>query len=173
MTREEFSTLVKGMKAVYSDPTFIPDKDAFEVWYSLLSDLEYKPMQIAIQKYMLTCKKPPTIADIREQNAKPMLKDELTDSEAWNMVYKALCNSNYRAEEEFNKLPEIVQRSVGSPGQLRAWAQDSDFNEGVISSNFKKTFRAMQVRAKEEYQMPQAIKDLIEAKGGNLIESSN
>lgn len=27
MTREEFKTLVKGMKAVYAQPTFIPDQD--------------------------------------------------------------------------------------------------------------------------------------------------
>lgn len=31
MTREEFKTLVKGMKAVYAQPTFIPDQDAFNV----------------------------------------------------------------------------------------------------------------------------------------------
>lgn len=30
MTREEFKTLVKGMKAVYAQPTFIPDQDAFK-----------------------------------------------------------------------------------------------------------------------------------------------
>ena len=30
MEREEFKILVKAMKAVYAQPTFIPDKDAFD-----------------------------------------------------------------------------------------------------------------------------------------------
>ena len=39
MEREEFKILVKAMKAVYAQPTFIPDKDAFDVWYGLLQDV--------------------------------------------------------------------------------------------------------------------------------------
>ena len=66
MTREEFKTLVKGMKAVYAQPTFIPDQDAFNVWFELLKDIPYQQANVAIQKYMLTEKFPPTIADIRE-----------------------------------------------------------------------------------------------------------
>ena len=42
MTREEFKTLVKGMKAVYAQPTFIPDQDAFNVWFELLKDIPYQ-----------------------------------------------------------------------------------------------------------------------------------
>lgn len=67
MTREEFKTLVKGMKAVYAQPTFIPDQDAFNVWFELLKDIPYQQANVAIQKYMLTEKFPPTIADIREK----------------------------------------------------------------------------------------------------------
>lgn len=67
MTREEFKTLVKGMKAVYAQPTFIPDQDAFNVWFELLKDIPYQQANVAIQKYMLTEKFPPTIADIRER----------------------------------------------------------------------------------------------------------
>ena len=65
MEREEFKILVKAMKAVYAQPTFIPDKDAFDVWYGLLQDLPYEQANLAIQKYMTSEKFPPTIADIR------------------------------------------------------------------------------------------------------------
>ena len=50
MTREEFKTLVKGMKAVYAQPTFIPDQDAFNVWFELLKDIPYQQANVAIQK---------------------------------------------------------------------------------------------------------------------------
>ena len=33
MELNQFATLVKAMKAVYSDPKFIADKDAIMVWY--------------------------------------------------------------------------------------------------------------------------------------------
>ena len=65
MEREEFKILVKAMKAVYAQPTFIPDKDAFDVWYGLLQDLPYEQANLAIQKYMTSERFPPTIADIR------------------------------------------------------------------------------------------------------------
>lgn len=39
MEREQFKVLVKAMKAVYAQPTFIPDQDAFNVWFALLGDL--------------------------------------------------------------------------------------------------------------------------------------
>ena len=32
MERDEFKILVKSMKAVYAQPTFLPDQDAFNVW---------------------------------------------------------------------------------------------------------------------------------------------
>ena len=32
MEREEFKILVKAMKAVYAQPTFIPDKDALDCY---------------------------------------------------------------------------------------------------------------------------------------------
>lgn len=51
MTREEFKTLVKGMKAVYAQPTFIPDQDAFNVWFELLKDIPYQQA-----KYKLNAK---------------------------------------------------------------------------------------------------------------------
>lgn len=66
MTKEEFKILCKIMKAVYPQPTFLPDAYAFKVWYELLEDLDYTVAQAAILKYILTNKFPPTIADIRE-----------------------------------------------------------------------------------------------------------
>ena len=54
MEREQFKVLVKAMKAVYAQPTFIPDQDAFNVWFALLGDLPYKQAELAVQKHMAT-----------------------------------------------------------------------------------------------------------------------
>lgn len=50
MEREQFKVLVKAMKAVYAQPTFIPDQDAFNVWFALLGDVVQKRYMSRIRK---------------------------------------------------------------------------------------------------------------------------
>jgi hypothetical protein len=104
VTRDDFKILVKGMKAIYADPKFIPDKDVFDVWYALMNDLEYEYLNLAIQKHMISSKFPPTPADIREQYQSLIDPEEMNEMEAWNLVSKAIRNSGYNYEEEFLKL---------------------------------------------------------------------
>lgn len=115
MEREQFKVLVKAMKAVYAQPTFIPDQDAFNVWFALLGDLPYKQAELAVQKHMATEKFPPTIADIREkaEQITSVKETEMSELEAWAIVRKAIGRSNYYAEEEFEKLPEAMM-ALGS-----------------------------------------------------------
>lgn len=154
MDKTEFGVLVKAMKAVYSEPKFIPDKDAFEVWYKLLKDLDYDMASMSISKYMLTNRFPPSIADIRTQysDISNTKENELYETTAWGMVLKAMRNSTYNSEYEFNKLPEIIKKSIGSANQLREWAIMEDMDGRsltVLQSNFMRTFRAMIDREKE------------------------
>ena len=144
MTRGEFKTLVKGMKAVYAQPTFIPDQDAFNVWFELLKDIPYQQANVAIQKYMLTEKFPPTIADIREKATQIVesVDSSMSELEAWSLVRKAIRNSGYHSVEEFEKLPEACQRAVGSAANLKEWAlMDSERVETVEQSHFIRNYR--------------------------------
>lgn len=150
MTREEFSVIAKGMKAVYANPTFIADKDAFDVWYALLSDLDYALVSKATQDYMKSTSKIPTPADIRNRAEELTRGDELTETEAWSLVSKALRNGIYYAQDEFAKLPPLVQRAVGSYEQLRIWASDNEYNESVASSNFMRAYKTLCERNKRE-----------------------
>lgn len=153
MTREEFKVLVKTMKAVYTHPSFIPDQDAFNVWYEMLKDLEYGIVSYAVKKYMQSEEKEPTVAGIRK-HASQLLENGggLNEMAAWQMVVKAMRNSIYHAEEEFAKLPPIVQKAVVSPGQLSEWAMSEDIDGtwmNVTQSNFMRTYRAEVMREKE------------------------
>lgn len=153
MTREEFKILVKGLKAVYTQPSFIPDKEAFEVWYGLLADLDYELCSIAIKKHMQTVEKEPTVAGIRKHASELSREEgEINELAAWQMVLKAMRNSTYHSDEEFAKLPSTVQRAVGSPRQLREWAMAENIDGtwmNVTQSNFMRTYRAEVVRERE------------------------
>lgn len=158
MERDEFKILVKAMKAVYADATFIPDSDAFNVWYELLKDIPYNQAEIAIQKHMLTNTFPPRIADIRRNVSEITETEEINELEAWSMVYKAICNSAYNAEREYQKLPQIVQKAVGNPANLREWAM---MDEKMISSaraRFIDSFKAVKGRIKEDSMIPERTK---------------
>lgn len=117
MTREEFKVLTKGMKAVYTQPTFIPDADAFNVWYELLKDLDYMQVSVAIKKHMQSCKFPPTIADLRENSA------ELTHGEVndWSAGWADTCRmiskyGSYNPEKALAELDPITRTVVRRMG---------------------------------------------------------
>jgi len=163
MTREQFGVLVKGMKAVYGDPKFIPDKDAFDVWFSFFADEDYMVVQGAIQKYMATNEYPPTVAGIRKILAQfTAPDDEMSEGYAWSLVYKAICNSSYCAREEFEKLPKVCQKAVGRYENLREWAMlGTDEVNTVIHSNFLKSYRVAKKSHEEFAALPCQMREQI------------
>ena len=173
MTRGEFKTLVKGMKAVYAQPTFIPDQDAFNVWFGLLQDLPYEQANLAIQKYMTSERFPPTIADIRTKATEIIApaEESMSELQAWALVQRALRNSGYNSEEEFAKLPEACQRAVGTAANLKEWAlMDSERVETVEQSHFIRNYRTTVQRISEEKKLPESIRLLIASMRDNALE---
>ena len=175
MTREQFKVLVKAMKAVYTNPGFIPDQDAFDVWYSMLKDLDYAIASRAVQMHLQTEESPPTVAGIRKQSAKLKADeaDDLNETAAWSLVLKAIRRSTYYSEEEFAKLPSAVQRAVASPKQLREWATLEDVDGKtltVIQSNFQRTFRVEQQRERERNKLSPDVLRLMRPLNNPQIE---
>ena len=171
MTREEWAVLTKAMKAVYTSPSFLPYQYAFDTWYGLLKDLDYKLLSFGLKKYMQTEWKEPSIAALRKcaDSIAPQ-STELNETEAWEKVSKAIRNSGYHAEEEFARLPELIQKAVSSPGQLREWALSENVDGtwlSVIQSNFQRTYRAEVQREQERRKLsPDLLKIMDVAKLG-------
>ena len=173
MTREEWAVLVKAMKAVYTSPSFLPDQYAFDTWYGLLKDLDYKLLSFGLKKYMQTEWKEPTIAALRQCAGSLMPhEEELNETEAWNLVSKAIRNSIYNSEQEFSKLPELIQKAVSSPGQLWEWATSENIDGkwlSVVQSNFQRTYRAEVQRGHERQKLsPDLLKIMNNAKLGGV-----
>lgn len=166
MTREEWAVLVKAMKAVYTSPSFLPDQYAFDTWYGLLKDLDYKLLSFGLKKYMQTEWKEPTIAALRQcAGSLAPQSDELNETEAWNLVLRAIWASAYYAKEEFSKLPELVQKAVSSPGQLEEWARAENVDGkwwSVVQSNFQRTYRAEVQREQERKKLSPDLLKIID-----------
>jgi hypothetical protein len=85
----------------------------------------------------------------------------MSELKAWDMVRKAISNSGYHAEEEFDRLPEAIQIAVGNPANLREWAMmPTETVESVEQSHFIKAYRVAVGRLKEAAQMAPEIREL-------------
>ena len=105
---------------------------------------------------------PPTIGAVRAQARKLTAPQQMTELDAWALVSRATRNSAYGAEKEFAKLPPAVQRAVGRPEQLRAWAMmDVKDVESVVASNFMRAYRGAVALNREEKTLPRQVRDLL------------
>ena len=156
------------MKAAY--PNFYKDITKSDVqamvnlWTTILGEFEYELVSNAVTALVCINTYPPSIAEIKKQLHSFLSKDsDLTEMEAWNLVKKALSNSSYNSETEYQKLPDIVKKCVGSPSMLKEWCiMPIDQVQSVIQSNFMRTFRAKkEVEAKQQL-LPQNEVSFIE-----------
>ena len=173
MTEKEVRQLLAMTQAVY--PNYNPPsrEAAVNAWLMCLSEYDNNVVMAAFKAYMTTntsgfAPVPGQLVEILQTLTQP---SELNELEAWSIVRKALRNCGYNAEQEFAKLPTVVQKAVGTPQQLKIWACDSEFNENVVSSNFIKTYKTEVKRATELNKMPENVRKLIEMVNTNSISA--
>lgn len=173
MTREETQNILMSIQAAY--PNFnVPDKTiAINTWLSVLGDCTYSQVSAALTAYIRsdTSGFAPSIGQIVEKLQMVFGKDDINEMEAWELVLKAIRNSSYNAEEEYTKLPPLVQKAV-SPRQLHEWALQENGNDGVNSSHFMRTYRALVAREKEIKKLNPELRKLIKQTGRQMIGQS-
>ena len=168
MKREEFKILCKGLKAVYTQETFLPDADAFNIWFALLGDLEYPVLNAAIQKYMLTNKFPPTIADLREM-ATTISTGEIADwGEGWEKVLNAIRRfGSYRETEALQTMDDFTKTCVKRLGWRNLCMSE---NINVERANFRMIYEQLASRAKKETLLPVSLNETIKLLNQNTVK---
>lgn len=134
------------------------------LWTEMFSDEPYQLVAMAVKALIKTRVStfPPAIGEITEKIMQLTKPDEMTELEAWALVSKALKNSGYSSREEFEKLPPIIQRIIGSHYQLREWSQlDQDEVDTVVASNFQRSYRARAKSEREFEALPADVKDFM------------
>ena len=175
MTREETIKVLAVLKAAY--PAFYRGMKADELngivnlWASQFEGDDYKTVGAAVQAHIATDTKgyPPHIGAIKEAIRKITQPDEMSEMEAWSYVASALRNSGYNSVAEFDKLPPVVRRIVGSPSQLREWAMmDSDTVQSVVQSNFMRSYRVRAQSEREYLALPEIVRELMGQLAGSM-----
>lgn len=173
MTRDETKKIVMVIASTY--PNWHPADMSFTVdaWALMLESFSYQQIAAALKAFILsdTSGFAPSVGQLTGLLDRVGSSQEPSEMEAWSLVSNALRRSTYYAESEFEKLPEIVQKAVGSPSMLRNWAQtDMQSVENVVQSNFMRTYRQEITKNREKRKIPQNVLKELEQSDNRLIE---
>lgn len=177
MTKQEVAKLLFVIRANYPESySKLSDTDMELLavsWERLLQGYTYAQCDAALQTYLLTDTygRAPKIGQIIDSIHKVSEAQELNSNQAWALVYKAICRGAYNAEEEFNKLPPVVQKAVGSYHNLYDYSQMRIEDVQVtIKAHFKSVYDTELKRAREMRKIPQQIKERLEMGQKLMIE---
>lgn len=168
MTRRETALIMAVLQTAY--PLYYRDLEpgqataALNLWAEMFAGDEYPAVEAAVKALIATKTddRPPTIGAVKEKLLLVTQRQGMSETEAWGLVFRALRNSLYNSREEFERLPQDVQRAVGSPNQLREWAMmDRETVQSVVASNFMRGFRTNAARQRELDLLPPKIQVLV------------
>lgn len=175
MTYDETLAIMGVLKAAY--PAYYRDMKRSEaegvvsLWAEMFKDEPAGLVAAAVKGHIATDRKgfPPHIGAIKDAIVKLTQPEEMTELEAWALVDRATRNSTWHAQEEFDKLPPVLQRLVGSPRQLKEWAaMESDKVASIVASNFQRSYRARAAQERELMALPGDVRRSMEALGAGM-----
>lgn len=168
MTLDETITILKVIKAEWPHSfkgITRQDADAkLNLWAEMFKDDDPVLVGAAVKSLIVGggLEFAPTIGAVKEKMRELAEPEQMTEAEAWARVKKAVCRSAYNSQQEFDKLPETLQRLVGSPYQLRDWSQmDIDTLDSVIGSNFQRSYKVRAKRDREYAAIPEDVKKAV------------
>ena len=171
MTKDDTKKMIMYLRTAYKG--FCEDMnltDVVNVWYDAFKDEDVRVASEATRNYTMRSQYPPTIAGIQEQI--DLLKSKDTDTELWALIVKAAKNSTYGAAEEYEKLPEVCQKFVGSPTALKDFGQiDPGTLQTVVKSQFIKTAPKIREHTNTQNGLPDSVRAVIETAKQRLLES--
>ena len=121
MTREDIKRIMVVISTTY--PSWKPeDKTAtIDLWTALFNEYPKEVIEQATLNYIRNDVKGFAPSPGQIINFIDTGKNFLNEEEAWDTTYKAICRSgdiDY-AVKEFERLPELCKKAIGSPNNLR------------------------------------------------------
>ena len=147
MNKEEFVKILTGVGKLYDKEL---DQEVLTMWLSFFKENTTNEFKQAINEHIKTSRYFPTIADIKEKIYKSKNKEE-SNSDLWERLLEAIRRSSYYYDEEFDKLPMLLKKYVGSSRQLQELAMmDSDTIHTIVKGQFLKQIELLKKTYKEE-----------------------
>ena len=169
MTKQETTQILALLNAAY--PAFYSKMSRMEIdgvvalWAEMFVDDDFGLVKYALKERIAThTGYPPDIAALKTKIAEvtQAATDKPTHEELWQKLKAAASNGYYNARAEFEKLPPVLKRYVGSPATLREYAMiDADTFNTVNHGQFLKQIKVIEDREEYAQKMPDNVKMLI------------
>ncbi len=168
MNKKETVKILAVLQAAY--PSFYKNignvdlEGIANLWTEMFADDTYEAVGTAIKMLIVTKTNtfPPAIGEVKEQLYKAQNSGQMSEGEAWSLVYRAIQNGIYHSKEMYEWLPMDIQRALGSHEVLKQWAIENVDSLSVHESNFKRAYRMRLETKKEMDMLPTALKKQIE-----------
>lgn len=161
MKPSEMATLIGMIQEIW--PTFLNGRNIVrttELWHELFAEETFDEMLHAIRTYACRDDRgfPPPIGMLKKL-VWQQRNEQISEQSAWEIVKAQFCGSSAHPTENFSKLPELVQKCVGSPSTLMKWGQmGEDELESVIASNFRRAYRESVQQKRECDVLPPSLR---------------
>lgn len=183
MTRDKIQDLLCIVQAAYPNFNVGNKTVTVDTWFKVFENYDYSVVEGALYAFILSDIKgfAPSIGQIMEKIQTTTKPQAPTEMEAWSLLLPAIGRGNYYAKEEFEKLPPLIQKAVGSPDQIAKWAAiPSEELHTVGQSNFMRSYRAVVARESEQAKLPLHLRQIsapvveaIETKAEPEVSSDN
>lgn len=144
MTSKECLQLLGMMRSLFPNEKQMTDEDIkvkAMFWADIMKDISYQQALEGLRHYAATsttgfAPQPAHILNYARH------KNKLTDAEIERYLLRALSNSTYNSEAEFERLPEDIKKLVGSPAELRSQATRETDDTRIYIKSVCKEYRA-------------------------------
>lgn len=174
MNKMEATKIVEIIGSLYSSYKPMSLEVAVMAWQNIFADVPFKAVAAALYSYARNNNEfAPTPGQVNEIIKSAVNPDALNEERAWDMVRKAAENGLYGSEKEFDKLPEIVQRTIGSPHFIYSLAMLDATSLTVEKSMFMKSYRKEVEKQKHIDNLPSSVRNTIEQMRANAPTIEN
>ena len=181
ITLADFSVVIRGLKAVYTNKDFIPDEVTLNVWYRALQDIDYPTLDRAAQSYMMSNHYAPQISDLRDYAYNLTAPADDLAAEEWARLMKALGYAGLPDNEAFGyweRLPEVTKEIVGGFSEFKAWANTPTVDlmsvqRPMFIKRFEEKSRILRSRGSVPSGLAPPIKQLTAETAAMLEDRSN
>ena len=163
MTVDEITPILKMLSANYGENFYkgTSQEDVIILWSTQFVNDDPREVKKGVQNCINTLSYRPTIADIRKRMAKSKMQGQMTATEAFQVIHKAV-NSIYdkdTATKAFNDFPPIIRRVVGSPSILVSWSRVSDEAfMTVVMSAIRESYKELAQQELDYNALPSHLK---------------
>jgi hypothetical protein len=158
MEAKEFAVFADRLKTAFPKDNLLATKDQMDWWFDLLGDMPFQIAILALKKYALSNKFPPTVSEIRTIAA-DLTGERLPDAdEAWGQLMNAVRRYGYpREREALDSMSEAVRRTVERVGFQNICQSPYD-QLNTLRAQFKGFYEAEYRRSMEVHKMPERMR---------------